>query len=324
VRLSLKESRAVADLAEVLYGFLPGSGNPAWKGHVSFKTVAESVGVGSFWQSGSKQPMITALLTRTLESRRDRFEALILEIVRAGIGYRQKQGDPVRPDEIDRINGHLLEVGFKFPDLWDSAFQAALSEPGSRRAADHIARKVEEEKIRISQVEERHVQLGRLRDRLFALHTLEDRQAAGRHLQSLLTDLFTLHGLQPRSPFRIEGEEIDGSFELDAELYLLEAKWETSKLSEAPLLIFRSKIEGRSTFTRGVFIAINGVTDQAQTAITRGKQPNFFLIDGHDLTRILSGEADLQAFLRIRRRLLAEEGRVVVPFSEAWARRQAL
>jgi len=55
--LSLKESRAVAEIAELLYHFLPGSGSPKWKGHVSFKTVAEKVGGGDFWQPGSKTPI---------------------------------------------------------------------------------------------------------------------------------------------------------------------------------------------------------------------------------------------------------------------------
>ena len=83
--LSLKESRAVRDLAELLYDFLPGSGSVAWRGHVSFKSVAEKVGVGDFWQPGSKLPMLTALLERTLEFRRGRFEPLMVEIVRAGL-----------------------------------------------------------------------------------------------------------------------------------------------------------------------------------------------------------------------------------------------
>ena len=79
--LSLKESQAVADMADLLYEFLPGSGSRNWKGHVSFKTVAEQVGVEGFWQAGSKLPMITALLEKTLEYRRDHFEQLILGIV---------------------------------------------------------------------------------------------------------------------------------------------------------------------------------------------------------------------------------------------------
>ena len=64
---SLKQSRALADIAELFYEFLPGSGSARWTGHVSFKSVAEKVGVGDFWQAGSKLPMITALLQQTLE-----------------------------------------------------------------------------------------------------------------------------------------------------------------------------------------------------------------------------------------------------------------
>ena len=105
--ISLKESRVVAEMAELLYDFLPGSGLPIWKGHVSFKTVSEKVGVGDFWQPGSKTPMITSLLERTLEFRRGRFEPLILEIVRAGLSYRQKQGNPVKPEEIDKLNENI-------------------------------------------------------------------------------------------------------------------------------------------------------------------------------------------------------------------------
>jgi len=81
--LPLKESRAIAEMAESLYDFLPGSGSPKWKGHVTFKTVADKVGVGDFWRPGSKIPMITELLSKTLEFRRGRFEPLMLEIVRS-------------------------------------------------------------------------------------------------------------------------------------------------------------------------------------------------------------------------------------------------
>ena len=112
------------------------------------------------------------------------------------------------------------------------------------------------------------------------------------------------------------GEQIDGSFELEGQIYLLEAKWEKHPLPEADLLIFRGKIEGKSTFTRGVFIALNDVSPPARDAITRGKAPSFFVMNGHDLTMILSEAMSLTDFLRKRVRLLAEEGCVCVPFSE--------
>lgn len=317
--LPLKESRAVRELAEVLYDFLPGSGSAAWKGHVSFKSVADKVGVGDFWQPGSKLPMLTALLERTLEFRRGRFEPLIVEIVRAGLTYRQKNGRPLTPDEVDKINGLILEIGFKFPDLWDRDFLASLRTGGAARATDRIERERATEILRESERTQRSVELEELKQEFLALHESPDRQQAGLQLEKVLNRLFALHDLAPREPFRVVGEQIDGSFELDHEVYLLEAKWQQDPSPVADLYVFREKVEGKSKFTRGVFLSINGVSREAQAAITRGKQPNFFVIDGYDIMMLLEDNMDLRAFLRRRQRLLAEEGRVCVPFGELLA-----
>jgi hypothetical protein len=125
-----------------------------------------------------------------------------------------------------------------------------------------------------------------------------------------------LHGLSPREPFRVVGEQIDGSFVLDHEVYLLEAKWHQVPSPEADLLVFRGKVEGKSKYTRGVFISINGISRDAAVAIKQGKQPNFFVMDGYDLTMLLEDDIELLTFLRARQRLLAEEGKVTLPFSE--------
>ncbi len=316
--LPLKESRAVANLAELLYDFLPGSGNPGWKGHVSFKTVAEKVGVGDFWQPGSKLPMITALLQRTLEYRRTHFERLILEVLRSGLTYRDKQSRTIQPAEIDKLNGLLLEIGFKFPDLWDPDFTTSLRIDSGTRAKARVEKAIADERERASQESRRSEELRRLRDDFFTLSQNPSPQAAGRALETVLNRLFALHGLAPREPFRVVGEQIDGSFDLDHETYLVEAKWERKPVPEAPLLIFRGKIEGKSAYTRGVFISLNGVTNEANQAITRGKQPVFFVVDGYDLSMVLADEVGLVEFLRQRRRLLAEEGLVVVPFPQLW------
>ena len=155
-----------------------------------------------------------------------------------------------------------------------------------------------------------------LKDAFFQLAADSNRSRAGLDLEKLLNRLFQLYGLQPRQPFRVIGEQIDGSFELDGNVYLLESKWEKDPLPEADLLVFRGKIEGKSTFTRGAMIALNDVSGPARDAITRGKAPSFFVVNGHDLTMILSEAISLLDFLRKRVRLLAEEGRVCVHFSE--------
>lgn len=158
--------------------------------------------------------------------------------------------------------------------------------------------------------------LSELRQELSDLATEKDRSKAGFALEKLLHRLFVLFELHPRQPFRVVGEQIDGSFQLDGHIYLLELKWERNPLPEADLLVFAGKVEKKSTFTRGVFIALNGISDQARQGITQGKAPSFFIMDGHDLMMVLSEAITLPEFLRSRVRLLAEEGRVYVPFSE--------
>jgi len=303
-------------MAELLYDFLPGSGSSLWKGHVSFRTVAQKAGVAEFWQPGSKVPMITALLERTLEVRPGRFEPLILEIVRAGLTYRQKQGNPVQPSEIDKLNGLILEVGFKFPDLWDPQFKASLAAGGAERAREHVNRVLAEERLRETVRTDRSRELEILKQAFLALHDDDNRQRAGLELERILNRLFCLHHLSPRESFRVVGEQIDGSFELDHEVYLVEAKWSSNACPESDLLIFREKIEGKSKFTRGVFVSMNGVSREAADAITRGKQPNFFVMDGYDILMLLEDNIELMDFLRRRQRLLAEEGAVIMSFKE--------
>jgi hypothetical protein len=266
--------------------------------------------------------MITALLQRTLEHRRGHFERLILEIVRGGITYRHKQGRPIQPGEIERLNGYLLDVGFKFPDLWDPDFIAPLRLDSAERAKRRVDEVIAREQQKATEESRRSVDLRELKEQFFNLQCGPSPQAAGRLFEKILNRMFALNELAPREPFRVVGEQIDGSFDLDHETYLVEAKWEKTPVSEAPLLVFRGKVEGKSAFTRGVFISLNGVTDEARRAITQGKQPTFFVVDGYDLTMVLSDEVGLIEFLRQRRRLLAEEGRVVVPFPQVWPRSQ--
>lgn len=157
-----------------------------------------------------------------------------------------------------------------------------------------------------------------MESRFFALWSLANRNAAGLALEAILNELFDAYELHPRAPFRVDGEQIDGSFELDHETYLLEAKWESGKLSAAPLMVFREKVTGKSHITRGVFVAINDVTDEAKRAIYVGKQPNFFLVNGYDLTMLLREDIGFVEYLRARVRLLAE-GRMFVPYPEVVA-----
>lgn len=313
---TLKQSIAIAAMADLFYDFLPGSGSSQWKGHVNFKTIAEKIGVGDFYQAGSKKSMIISLLEKTFTFRRGYFETLILEVVRSGFTYRQNKGKPIQPQEIDKLNGLLLELSVKISELWDSDFKKTLGQGVEVRVKEYVERILAQEKRKENEKKQRRIELDKLRSDFYAMYGNSNRQQVGIDFEKLLNKMFKIHNLSPRQPFRVVGEQIDGSFELDHEIYLLEAKWEKDPCPEADLLVFRGKIEGKSAYTRGVFISVNGVTLEATHAITKGKQPNFFVINGNDITVLLGDSVDLAEFFRKRQRILAEEGRIIVPFNE--------
>lgn len=230
--------------------------------------------------------------------------------MKEGLRYREKNGNSVRRAEIENLNGLVREVGFKFPDLWDEGFLAALDVGLHKRARESLAAERQAEKIKVDKVASIHSELAGLSSEFYGLLSATNRQAAGYTFEEVLNRLFSLSGLDPRGPFKLIGEQIDGSFELDHEVYLLEAKWEKDAANEATLLVFRGKIEGKSQFTRGVFLSLNGITGEAEQAITRGKQPNFFTVDGYDLSVVMQGHIELADLFRHKLRKLAEEGKI--------------
>src|ERR1700736_4408888 len=129
--LSLAEAQAVENIADLLYDFLPGSGN----NKTDFPLAAAQAGVGEFWTGGSKRPAIVELLKLTLERRRGRFTALIIAIVHQSMTWRRGKGNPLTRDEIDRLNAALPGVSFKIPDLLDLAFLKSFGEPAKTAPA---------------------------------------------------------------------------------------------------------------------------------------------------------------------------------------------
>src|SRR5579864_1897021 len=256
--LPFSRARVVGRLAQHLRDYLPGSGAAHWRGHVCFASVAQQQGVGAFWQGGSKVPSITQLLELTLERRPDRFQPLVLAIVNEGLRYRERNGQPISRKDIEQLNRLIADLGFKFPELWSERFLDTLPDasrltPADARGEDGL-------------VEPRPT-LQDFKLQLLALRQQSDRQAAGLALEKLLTEVFALSNLAPRGSFRVTGEQVDGSLVLDAQIYLVEAKWERDPIGEGELLVFSGKVAGKSTFTRGLFISLSGYSDAGLKAI---------------------------------------------------------
>lgn len=314
--LSLAQTQAVAVLADHLYDYLPGSSR--WAGTYTFGSAAVENGVGDFWLGGSKRPALTQLLEATLGNRTSAFCPLIESIVREGLKYRLRSGAPVTKADLLELNRLIALVGFKIPSLWDPTFAASLPDRETKRSAEptdsDASFNVEatERQLRAK----RSAVLGGLRDRFLELHGWSDRQAAGREFEHLLRAIFDEFDLRPRGSFVVPGEQIDGSIALDGSFYLVEAKWESGPVGVAPLLIFREKVLGKSSVTRGIFVSVNGYDTGARLSITTGKQPNFLMLDGMHLFAVLNGQRDLVSLLRALLRELADTGRPFVPLPE--------
>jgi hypothetical protein len=139
--------------------------------------------------------------------------------VRNALRYRQSKGNPLTREDIQIVNDLLLRVGFKIPELRNPKFLDGL--PSVRKTTAAVTLSDDKRKGLLAQ-----------------LHHLSalDPQARGYAFEEFLKGLFSLSNLAPRSAFRLVGEQIDGSFALQGETYLLEATWRNTCIGEEELL----------------------------------------------------------------------------------------
>jgi hypothetical protein len=130
--------------------------------------------------------------------------------------------------------------------------------------------------------------------------------ARGYAFEGFLKDLFNAFGLAAQEPFRLRGEQIDGSFQLGNEIYLVEAKWHGRPMGVAELHTFHGKIEQKAAWTRGLFVSYSGFTEEGLTAFGRGKR--VICMDGLDLFEMLDRELPLTQVLERKVRRAAETG----------------
>jgi hypothetical protein len=149
------------------------------------------------------------------------------------------------------------------------------------------------------------------RTELYNLRDLEP-QARGYAFEAFLQRLFDTHGLSPRQPFRNIGEQIDGSFVLDNEVYLVEAKWTRSEIGVYDLHAFHGKLE-KAAWTRGVFISYGGFTAEGLQAF--GPARRLICIEGRDLYEALERQIPLIEMMRAKVRRAAETGAPFTPLS---------
>lgn len=157
------------------------------------------------------------------------------------------------------------------------------------------------------------IEFDRFRARLLEIRDQSPHQR-GYAFEGFLQDLFNAFGMSAREPFRNIGEQIDGSFELAGETYLVEAKWLNRKVGVAELGAFHSKLEQKAQWTRGAFISFQGFTDEGLNAFGRGRR--IIGLDGRDLFVAMEQGVSLDRLIALKVRRASETGNVFVPIDQ--------
>jgi len=155
--------------------------------------------------------------------------------------------------------------------------------------------------------------LNALKQRLYDLRDLPP-QKRGYEFEGFLKELFDSSKLQARSPFSLVGEQIDGSFQLGNETYLIEAKWVRDPIGAAELHTFQGKLDQKAAWARGVFISYGGFTQEGLHAFGRGRK--VICMSGEDIYKALGRRIPIAEVIERKVRAAAETGAAFVPLDE--------
>ncbi|MBY5324432.1 hypothetical protein HFN11_29665 [Rhizobium leguminosarum] len=135
----------------------------------------------------------------------------------------------------------------------------------------------------------------------------------GFDFERLLNAMLQNERFEPRTSYKMLGEQIDGSFFLEGSVFLLEAKWHADPLPASTLYQFKGKVDGKLVGTVGVFISMSGYSEDAVDALSLGKTLNLILFDGRDMDAVFQLGLGFEAVLKRKLREAAEAGIVYSP-----------
>ncbi len=131
-------------------------------------------------------------------------------------------------------------------------------------------------------------------------------QKRGYEFEKFLRQLFDAYDLSARASFRLTGEQIDGSFVVHNNTYLIEAKWQNSPTGVADLHTFEGKLGEKASWSRGLFVSSSGFSADGLRAFGRGKRT--ICMDGFDISEMLRQRLSFVKVIDAKVRRAAETG----------------
>ena len=131
-------------------------------------------------------------------------------------------------------------------------------------------------------------------------------QARGYRLEKLMNSLFEFSNIGVSQSFtrNTGGEQIDGAFEFENWYYLVECKWVAAMSGQGDIDGLVGKVNRSGAQTMGMFISVNGWSDNVVNLIKQDPSKKVLLMDGADISAVLSEAIPLVNLLRAKVRAL--------------------
>ena len=235
----------------------------------------------------------------------------------SGRGLSKRQTAPLILDALEErgdyadIVGNLVKIAAHWEkfELCDKEYEARAVKAKAQEIlkkhqdldAEESARKdaarQEQDRVRLAA---RKRELGLLLAMFdeFALPN-QNAQRRGYLLQDLLNRLFAAFEIPVYPSFtRNEGaEQIDGAFYLDGWFYLTECRWRQEPSNGRDLDGFQGQISRSGKQAMGLFLSINGWSDNVPQLLKQNTDKATILMPGYDLRTILAEELDLRGYI---------------------------
>jgi RNA-directed DNA polymerase len=132
------------------------------------------------------------------------------------------------------------------------------------------------------------------------LEQSEDAQRRGYLLQDLIRRIFESDGIPIRRSFtRNEGaEQIDGAFAFEGWYYIVECRWRERLANIRELDGLKGQVDRSGRQTMGVFLSINGWSENVPGLLMQNPDKSIVLMNGEDLRSVLDGSVNLAGLIR--------------------------
>lgn len=124
-------------------------------------------------------------------------------------------------------------------------------------------------------------------------------QQRGYLLQTLIEQTLDLHDIPVVKSFvRNSGaEQVDGAFKLEGWHYIVECRWREKLADIRELDGLNGQVDRSGKQTMGVFLSINGWSENVPILLRQNPNKSIILFDGFDLRCVLDRQADLTELL---------------------------